>query len=197
MGSFYNHFESKEQLFHAAVEEALDAHGALLDRLSADTDDSAEVFARSFRLTGRLHRRQPQLSNVLLRNGLAFATADRGIVRRARRDIEAARRAGRFSVNDVELAMTIVVGAALCLGQLLHDRPDRDDAQATDQVTEDLLHMLGVPADEARDICRRPLPDLDDHSPPNPRLPQGAEHPPGPPARPTLVTTRQTKSRTA
>jgi hypothetical protein len=137
------------------------------------------------------------LSNVLLRNGLAFATADRGIVRRARRDIEAARRAGRFSVNDVELAMTIVVGAALCLGQLLHDRPDRDDAQATDQVTEDLLHMLGVPADEARDICRRPLPDLDDHSPPNPRLPQGAEHPPGPPARPTLVTTRQTKSRTA
>ena len=90
MGSFYNHFESKEQLFHAAVEEALDAHGALLDRLSADTDDSAEVFARSFRLTGRLHRRQPQLSNVLLRNGFAIATADRGIVRRARRDIEAA-----------------------------------------------------------------------------------------------------------
>jgi hypothetical protein len=48
------------------------------------------VFARSFRLTGRLHRRQPQLSNVLLRNGFAIATADRGIVRRARRDIEAA-----------------------------------------------------------------------------------------------------------
>ena len=197
MGSFYNHFESKEQLFHAAVEAALDAHGALLDRLSADTDDPAEVFARSFRLTGRLHRRQPQLSNVLLRNGLAIATADRGIVRRARRDIEAAHRAGRFSVNDVELAMTIVVGAALCLGQLLHDRPDRGDAQATDQVTEDLLRMLGVPADEARDICRRPLPDLDDPSQPNPRLPQGAEHPPGPPARSIPVTARQTKSRTA
>ena len=197
MGSFYNHFDSKEQLFHAAVEEALDAHGALLDQLSTDTDDPAEVFARSFRLTGRLHRRQPQLSNVLLRNGLAIATADRGIVRRARRDIEAAHRAGRFSVNDVELAMTIVVGAALCLGQLLHDRPDRDDAQATDQVTEDLLRMLGVPAPEARDICRRPLPDLDDPSQPNPRLPQGAEHPPGPQARPTPVTTRRTTSRTA
>jgi len=89
--------------------------------------------------------------------------------------------------------MTIVVGAALCLGQLLHDRPDRDDDQATDQVTEDLLRMLGIPADEARDICRRPLPDLDDPSAPNPRLPQGAEHSPGPPARPTPATTRRRK----
>ena len=28
-------------------------------------------------------------------------------------------------------------------------------------MTEDLLRMLGVPADEAHDISRRPLPDLD------------------------------------
>jgi hypothetical protein len=56
--------------------------------------------------------------------------------------------------------------------------------------------MLGVPAHEARDICSRPLPDLDDPSQPNPPLPQGAE-PPGPPARPIPATTRQTKSRTA
>lgn len=33
MGSFYNHFESKEELFEAAVAEVLDAHGALLDQL--------------------------------------------------------------------------------------------------------------------------------------------------------------------
>ena len=59
MGSFYNHFDSKEQLFHAAVEDALDAYGALLDELTADIDDPAEVFAQSFRLTGRLHRRNP------------------------------------------------------------------------------------------------------------------------------------------
>jgi hypothetical protein len=64
-------------------------------------------------------------------------------------------------VRDPELAMVIVAGAALCLGQLLHDHPERDDAQATDQVTEDLLRMLGLPADESREICQRPLPDLE------------------------------------
>jgi hypothetical protein len=52
----------------------------------------------------------------------------------------------------------VIAGATLCLGQLLHDQPDRDDAHATDQVTEDLLRMLGVPAAEAHRICLRPLP---------------------------------------
>ena len=35
MGSFYNHFDSKEELFEAAVADVLDAHGALLDQLTA------------------------------------------------------------------------------------------------------------------------------------------------------------------
>ena len=71
MGSFYNHFASKEQLFQAATEDALDAHGELLKQLTAGLDDPAEVFACSFRLTGRLHRRQPEISKVLLHNALA------------------------------------------------------------------------------------------------------------------------------
>jgi AcrR family transcriptional regulator len=166
MGSFYNHFETKEELFDAAVEDALDAFGATLDQLTADIDDPAQVFAQSFRLTGRLHRRRPDLSKVLLHNGLALTGSDKGLAPRARRDIQSAARAGRFTVRDPELALTIVAGAALCLGQLLHDHPERDDAQAADQVTEDLLRMLGVDADEAYDISRRPLPNLD-------ALPQG------------------------
>jgi AcrR family transcriptional regulator len=160
MGSFYNHFESKEQLYQAAVADALDAHGALLDELTADLDDPAHVFAQSFRLTGRLHRRNPELSKVLLSNGLSLAVSDEGLAPRARRDIEAAVRAGRFHVRDPELAMVTVAGAALCLGQLLHDHPERDDAEAADQVAEDLLRMLGLPADEAQEICQRPLPDV-------------------------------------
>src|SRR6202795_4447315 len=54
MGSFYNHFDSKEQLFEAAVADVLHAHGAMLDRLTGAIDHPAETFAASFRLTGRL-----------------------------------------------------------------------------------------------------------------------------------------------
>lgn len=160
MGSFYNHFESKEQLYQAAVEDALDRYGALLDELTADLDDPAAAFAQSFRLSGRLHRLQPELSRVLLNNGLALATSERGLAPRARRDIEAAVEAGRFIVRDPELATVTVAGATLCLGRLLHDQPGRDAEAATDQVAEDLLRMLGLSAAEASELCRRPLPDL-------------------------------------
>ena len=71
MGSFYNHFDSKEELFEAAVADVLDNHGALLDQLTARIDDPAETFACSFRLTGRLFRRRPQESQILLANGLS------------------------------------------------------------------------------------------------------------------------------
>ncbi|MFI6159042.1 TetR/AcrR family transcriptional regulator [Micromonospora haikouensis] len=160
MGSFYNHFDSREQLIEAAVEDALDRYGALLDEVTVGLDDPAHVFAQSFRLTGRLHRRQPELSRVLLSSGLTLAGSDKGLAPRARRDIAAGVRAGRFSVRDPELAMVTVAGAALALGQLLHDHPERDDAAAADQVAEDLLRLLGLPPDEAHEVCRRPLPDL-------------------------------------
>src|ERR1700755_160232 len=60
MGSFYNHFDSKDELFQAAVSDVLDAHGAILDEYTASIDDPAETFATCFRLTGRLFRRRPQ-----------------------------------------------------------------------------------------------------------------------------------------
>ena len=87
MGSFYNHFETKEQLFEAAVEAVMDGYGQLLDDLTGDIEDPAEVFACSFRLTGRLQRREPELSRVFLNNVLRLLSADSGLAPRARRDI--------------------------------------------------------------------------------------------------------------
>jgi AcrR family transcriptional regulator len=167
MGSFYNHFDSKEQLFQAAVNEVLDAYGALLDKLTRDDDDPAETFARSFRLVGRLFRRRPDMSRVLVNSPLALISSDRGLGPRALRDIAEATRAGRFTVDDPVLALSVAGGALMGLGQLLHDQPERDDADAADRVTTDVLIMFGVPAEEAAEICRRPLPDLDELTEPN------------------------------
>ena len=161
MGSFYNHFDSKEELFAAALNDVLDAHGALLDQVTDSLDDPAEKFACSFRLTGRLFRRRPQESRVLRANGVLLTSSDRGLAPRALRDINAAIRANRFRLDDPTLALALAGGALLGLGQLLADEPHRNDAQAADRVAEDLLRMFGMDADEARDICQRPLPDLD------------------------------------
>src|SRR3954471_1052277 len=160
MGSFYNHFESKEQLFEAAVAEVLDSHGALLDHLTASIDDPAETFACSFRLTGRLFRRRPQESQILLANGMALLSSDLGLAPRALRDIEAGVRAGRFTVEDPELALSVAGGALLGLGNLLRIQPHRDDARAADALTADVLRLFGMSAEEAHEICTRELPDV-------------------------------------
>lgn len=162
MGSFYNHFDSKEQLFEAAVNDILDQLGALLDRLAADHEDPAVTFARSFRLVGRLFRQRPETSRVLLNAGLTLMFADRGLGPRALRDITIATQAGRFTVSDPELALSVAAGALMGVGQLLQNQPDRDGAEAADRATRGVLVMLGLPPAEADDICRMPLPDLDE-----------------------------------
>ena len=167
MGSFYNHFDSKEELFQAAVNEVFDELGAILDKLTGEGEDPAETFARSFRLVGRLFRRRPEMSRVLLNTGLTMISADRGLAPRALRDISVAARAGRFAVDDPLLALSVAGGALMGLGQLLHDQPERDDAEAADRVTRDVLMMFGLPAGEAAEICRRPLPDLDELTEPD------------------------------
>jgi AcrR family transcriptional regulator len=159
MGSFYNHFDSKEQLFEAAITDVLDAHGAMLDRLTESIDDPAETFATSFRLIGRLFRQRPQESEILLAHGPALLSSQRGLAPRALRDIKAGVDAGRFHLDDPELALAMAGGALLGLAQLLRDDPDRDDARASDVVTENVLRVFGLSADEAHAVCQRPLPD--------------------------------------
>lgn len=161
LGSFYNHFASKDELFEACVEEILETHGDLMDRVTEGIDDPAEVFARAFRLTGRLHRVLAGASQVLLHRGAEMILSDSGLGPRALRDIRAAQAAGRFTIADPELALVAAGGAILALGSLLHSQPDRDAAKAADELTTDLLRMFGMDASEAREICSRPLPEVD------------------------------------
>ena len=81
----------------------MDAYGQLLDDLTRGIEDPAEVFACSFRLTGRLQRREPELSRIFLNNVLRLLSADSGLAQRARRDIKAAVDAGRFDVEDLDI----------------------------------------------------------------------------------------------
>jgi AcrR family transcriptional regulator len=161
MGSFYNHFDSKEQLFDAAVEEVLDRHGAVLDRLTADLQDPAAVFACSFRLSGRFFRERPQESRILLANWSALLSSDKGLAPRALRDIKAAVAAGRFTVDDAELALAVAGGTLMGVGHLLQSEPQRDAGTTSDAATESVLRLFGMSRDDAREVCSSPLPEFE------------------------------------
>ena len=96
-GSFYNHFDSKEQLFATASEEVLERWGQLIDRAAAGITDPAELFAVGTRISGRLGWTHPDIAGFLTGMGLDALDIPGGLAPRALRDIRAGQTAGRFT----------------------------------------------------------------------------------------------------
>jgi len=158
-GSFYNHFESKDDLFAAAVDATVEDWALLRDQIVAGFDDAAEVFAVSFRMAGRLQRQSPELARALLNSGLGVLTHDQGLAPRARHDIATAAEAGRFDVENADIALMAAGGALLGLLQWLEVHPDADAGALSDEMAERLLRMFGMTKRDAKRLCSRPLPE--------------------------------------
>ncbi|HEV8560502.1 MAG TPA: TetR/AcrR family transcriptional regulator [Actinophytocola sp.] len=159
-GSFYNHFESKDELFRTASEEVLERWGQMIDRACADLDDPAEVFATSIRISGRLGWTHPDLARFITGAGLDLLDIPRGLAPRALRDIKLGQAAGRFTVPHADIALGAVAGGLLGLLRVHQHHPEQIDETAVDQLAEAILRMLGVPAREAKRIAVRELPDI-------------------------------------
>lgn len=157
-GTFYNHLESKEQLFDEAVRSVLQVYSEMRDDIVAIYDDPAEVFAVRFRMTVRLQRQVPELVRLLLHSGVSVLLRDEGLAPRARRDIIAAQEAGRFGPMDPEMAIMAAGGALLGLLQLLDARPEADAGALTDEMTFHVLRMFGMNKRTAPKLTNNPLP---------------------------------------
>jgi hypothetical protein len=81
-----------------------------------------------------------------------------GLAPRALRDIEAGQAAGRFTVPDLQIALSAVAGGLLGLLRTCQRHPDRVTEATVDQLAEAELRLLGVPADEAARLTALPLP---------------------------------------
>ncbi|MFD3609176.1 TetR family transcriptional regulator [Streptomyces atroolivaceus] len=157
-GSFYNHFESKTELFDAAVTDALEEFGRVIDDRVQGLDDPAELVAVGFRLTARMADSHPELMRILRDRGLAYIHSDRGLAPRALRDLENGIASGRFTCHNATTALSALGGTLLSLVALRLARPDLDGDEAASDLAEMVLRMLGVLPDDAHEVTRRPLP---------------------------------------
>jgi AcrR family transcriptional regulator len=159
-GSFYNHFESKAELFEVAVREVLEEYGESLDRACADLTDSAEIYAVGVRMTSRLALTRPAIAQVLVQVGVSYASEQQGLATRALRDIRRGIADGRFSIEDANLALIVTAGCVLAFLQTSLDQGNQLGESDADELAEMLLRMLGMTARSARAVAHRPLPDL-------------------------------------
>jgi AcrR family transcriptional regulator len=157
-GSFYNHFGSKEDIVVAVAEEAAEAAAQAIDAATKNLDDPAEVVAVAHRSLVRRAREDAEWGWLLVRleisHDLAFAT----LRPYAARDLERGIAAGRFSVDDPEVALIATGGALLAVIRAVLQ--GRVGPEAGTHHAAGVLRILGLAPEDAAEVASRPLPDL-------------------------------------
>jgi len=155
-GSFYNHFGDKEAIVEAVLAETVAAQGAVVETLTADLGDPAEVIAVAHRYFVRLARRDPDWAWLLIRLDASHDIVLTALGPFAGRDLARGVKAGRLSVPDERVALFAGGGALLAVMRAMLD--GRAPADADVRHAEGVLRMLGLSPAEATAVAGRPFP---------------------------------------
>lgn len=157
-GSFYNHFDSVEELVAAAVAEVL---GELTEAMVvgvAEAEDPAVVVCDAARHFVRLAYESPDFARLLANLDPVDEVVSEAVYPEAGRALRAGAAAGRFKIADVEIALITTIGAALALMRSILAGvvgPEADKVFA-----EQAMRGLGIPPEEAGRLAGRELPPL-------------------------------------
>jgi AcrR family transcriptional regulator len=157
-GSFYNHFDAKEAIVEAVVEETVAAQGRAVAFVTADVDDPAEVVAAAHRYFVNLARRDPEWGWLLIRLDASQKIGLRALGPFARRDLERGITAGRFHVPNKRVALFAAGGALLgVMSDVVDGRAPKD---ADRHHAEGVLRLFGLSVEDAAEVARRPMPQV-------------------------------------
>ncbi|MDE2593335.1 MAG: helix-turn-helix transcriptional regulator [Burkholderiales bacterium] len=155
-GSFYNYFETNEELMAAVLEELGNELLVLVDTVVTQHDDPAERMALGLRMVLHTAQQHRLFARFVARVGIERAVGNSLAMNYVPRDIEAGVAAGRFHVNSLPAALTLVLGtahAALCSMALNLPQPE----DFPEEVVYQILLGLGMRRDAAHRLARLPL----------------------------------------
>lgn len=157
IGSFYNHFESKEELFRLAARSGLAEWEDYMIRRTADLDDQEERLCARIRLMGRMSDIRPDIAHIIVNSGPRLLAMPTGYSERAVPDLQGARDGDDAGASNSGLRFMVVVAAGEKLLALRLQDPTIP-AERADELAETLMIFLGTDPAEARRLSRLPLP---------------------------------------
>jgi AcrR family transcriptional regulator len=153
LGSFYNHFESKEAIVDAIVAESLEELAETL--ATGALEDPAELVSSAIRQFVGLAYEDPEFARLVVHLDHADALFARAVHPAARRAVDIGIASGRFAVADVDVAVTAILGGSLHLMRGIVD--GRAGTGAQDAWAELALRIMGLDPGAAAEVAGRPL----------------------------------------
>jgi AcrR family transcriptional regulator len=158
-GTFYNHFNSKDAILAAAVEELFDRIGGHVDRPIGAIADPLEKAVTGIRLFVKILIAMPVWQDFMLRICTVPGFETALLFPRLFSGLRKAEAAGRLRVADPVVMTYSVGGVLLFLCMALRDGKLRpDDAPTT--IATMALRVLGVAENEIAALVASPLPEL-------------------------------------
>lgn len=154
-GSFYNHFESKEDLVDAVVQESLkDLTEMVLRDVPRDAEWAVQASEADRRFL-RVAYQDPDFARLVINLNHREDVFTRAVLPYAHATLQPGITAGRFHVSNIDGLLITLTGSAMGMIRAILDghAPDSPDSVHAELV----LRMLGIPAHEAIEISRRPL----------------------------------------
>jgi len=161
-GSFYNHFADKQEIVEAVLTEVSEEQGKVVDLMTAELEDPAEVVACAHRHFVDLAAADPSFAQLVVKLNASHQLLMGTLGPRAVRDVQRGIDEGRFRAEDVSLAVYATGGALIGTMQGVLDGTLGPNASELNAAS--VLRMLGIPYDEAAEISRRPLPSPSDRA---------------------------------
>jgi AcrR family transcriptional regulator len=156
-GTFYNHFESKEDIATAVFAQRASEIRVVTDEISAAEQDRsvAVTYIQKMFLTKAVL--DPVWARFIVRVQDSHRQMNETFVASAANDIRIALEQKRFSVTCIDTAADITIAALIsAMRRILEGGPSE---QITIETVECLMVLYGVEMTEARRLARLPLPD--------------------------------------
>ncbi len=155
-GTFYNYFETKQEIFEAVLEDLRQGIARELEETRSKLKDPAMIVAVTTKFYFVQAEDNEQWKSFIRNSGMTGNHILHQEESQCLEDIERGVRAGRFRVDDASFTQNLVTGMVRHTSREISE--GRLDRSAMEGTTRYILRMLGLPDLVAGALAQSPLP---------------------------------------